>query len=60
MYAVQVVTGLSFVGLSFIGSDGADAWYLFDQRMSNSVPAAMRQGLIFMENATGTHSHYSN
>ena len=48
----KVVSGLSFVGLSFIGSDGADSWYLFNQARSNSVPPAMRQGLIFMENAT--------
>ena len=47
-----MVSGLSFRGLSFVGSDGADSWYLFDQRMSNSVPAPMRQGLIFMENAS--------
>ena len=48
----KLVSGLSFRGLSFVGSDGADSWYLFDQRMSNSVPVPMRQGLIFMENAS--------
>jgi hypothetical protein len=52
-----MVSHLSFVGLSFVGSDGADSWYLFDQAKSNSVPAAMRQGLIFMENATGIELH---
>jgi hypothetical protein len=53
----KMVSHLSFVGLSFVGSDGADSWYLFDQAKSNSVPAAMRQGLIFMENATGIELH---
>ena len=48
----KVVTGLTFTGLSFIGSDGADSWYLFDQKKSNSVPAEMRQGLFFLENAS--------
>ena len=48
----KVTTGLSLRGLSFVGSDGTDSWYLFDQRMSNSVPEGQQQGLIFMENAT--------
>eukprot|EP01051_Picozoa_sp_SAG22_P023187 SAG22_NODE_5870_length_939_cov_0.702381_2_plen_173_part_00 len=53
----KMVSHLSFVGLSFVGSDGADSWYLFDQAKSTSVPAAMRQGLIFIENATGIELH---
>ena len=48
----RVVSGLSFRGLSFIGSDAADSWYLFPQDKCNSVPESMRQGLFFLENAT--------
>lgn len=48
----KVAAGLSFRSLTFVGSEGTDFWYLFDQRMSNSVPENEQQGLIFMENAT--------
>lgn len=49
----QVIKGLSFRELSFVGSNFSSSWRIFEPGKDGSMPEELQEGLMYIENAEG-------